>query len=79
MLVLEDSDIALSNHVLIGDGLSGLVGERDDLPDEIFLIETAINNWTLRRLKRDAAILPDEDWVEFDSSDLADMTGAANA
>ena len=35
VLVLESDDIALTNHVLVGECLAALLPERTDLPDEI--------------------------------------------
>ncbi len=45
VLVLEDADISLSNYVLIGDGLAGLLKDYANLPDEIYLVETAVDRW----------------------------------
>jgi hypothetical protein len=75
VLVLEDADSSLSNHVLIGDGLAALLGERNDLPDEIYLVETAIEPWDVRRMKYDGDLLPDDKPTEFASADLVDVTG----
>ncbi len=77
VLVLEDNDIALSNHVLIEDGLAGLLEERADLPDEIYLVESSVKTWGVRIIKCDEAIFPEQDWTNFDSADLIDITGNA--
>lgn len=74
VLVLEDGDISLSNHVLIGDGLDGPMKERVDLPDEIYLVETAVDRWAVKLMKYDESYLPEEGWAEFDSAELADIT-----
>ena len=75
VLVLEDNDISLSNYVIIGDALAGLLNEHPDLPDEIYLVETAINRWHVRVMKYDEAYFPEEDLTEFDSTELVDITG----
>lgn len=76
VLILEDGDISLSNYVLIGDGLRGLMEERADLPDEIYLIETAVNTWAVRLMKYDENYFPEVDWTEFKSTELTDITNA---
>ena len=77
ILILEDGDISLSNHVLIEDGLAGLLEKRADLPDEIYLVETAVDRWAVRLMKCDESCFPDEDWTEFDSAELTDIINAA--
>lgn len=72
--MLEDGDISLSNYVLIGDGLDGPMKERVDLPDEIYLVETAVDRWAVKLMKYDESYLPEGDWKEFDSAELADIT-----
>ncbi len=77
ILVLEDNDIALSNYVLIGDGLVSLLEEFTNLPDEIYLVETSVNTWSVRLLKCDEALLPEQDSTLFDSAELIDITSGA--
>ena len=74
VLVLEDNNIALSNHVQIEDSLSGLFKERNDLPDEIYFVESSINTWSVRIIKIDDAFFPEQDWTDFESAVLADLT-----
>lgn len=76
VLVLEDADISLSNHVLIGDGLGGLMEERADLPDEIYLVETAVKCWGVWLMKYDESYLPEGKCIEFNSAKLVDITNA---
>lgn len=76
VLILEDGGIALPNHVLIGDGLAGLLAHRNNLPDEIYLVKSALDTWTVRRMKQDDDMVPEEVWHEFESAELADITGA---
>jgi hypothetical protein len=75
VLILEDSDIFLSNHVLIGEALAGLLAQRPNLPDHIYLVETALDSWDVRLLKDEENIVPEGDWTEFDSAQLKDITG----
>jgi hypothetical protein len=74
VLVLEDGDIFLSNHVLIGDVLAVLLAEHSDLPDEIYIVETALDRWDVRLMKYDQSFLLGEDWTEFNSAQLNDIT-----
>jgi len=74
ILVLEDSDVSLSNYALIGDGLADALKERRDLPDEIYLLETAIDPWTLRCVKDANDGSPIEEWTEFYAGDLRNIT-----
>ncbi len=76
VLILEDSDLFLSNYALIGDGLAGLLEGRPDLPDEVYLVETALDRWVVRLMKYDEINLPERDWTEFNSAELTDITGA---
>jgi hypothetical protein len=76
VLVLEDSDIFLSNYVLIGDQLAGLLEDHANLPDEIYLVKTALDRWTVRLMKYDESYLPEEESHEFSSAELTDITGA---
>ena len=77
VLVLEDGDIFLSNHVVIGRQLAGLLEDHADLPDEIYLVKTPLNRWTVRLMKYDECYLPEEDRTQFISAELTDITGAS--
>ena len=44
-LILEWSDIALSNHVVIGRALEAALAGRSDCPDYVFLADTATEQW----------------------------------
>lgn len=79
ILVLEDRDMALTNHALVGAQLADLLAERADIPDEIYLVETALDRWTVWPMKRDDRIWPIEGWVEFHVDELSDLTAAAKA
>ena len=76
VLVLESNDIALTNHVLVGECLAALLPERTDLPDEIYLVETEVNFWTVRCMKLDTECWPVEHLAElamFHVDDLIDL------
>ena len=60
VLVLESDDIALTNHVLVGECLAALLPERTDLPDEIYLVETEVKSWAVRCMKLDTESWPVE-------------------
>ena len=77
-LVLEDNDIAHTNHVLFGECLAALLPERADLPDEIYLVETEVKSWTVRCMKLDTDCWPVEhlalaELATFDVDDLIDL------
>ena len=74
VLILEDSDISLSNYALIGDRLAGLLEERADVPDEIYLVETTLDQWEVRPMNYDDECWPIEGWTVFHVDDLIDMT-----
>jgi hypothetical protein len=74
ILILEDGDIYLSNEILIGDALARLLNQRADVPDEIYLVQTAIGRWTVHSVKDGDNDSPEVDWSEFDSSELTDIT-----
>lgn len=74
VLVLEDGDISLSHYGLVGDALLEVMGEYQDLPDEIYLIETSCRIWDVRLMKYDEHYLPDVPHTEFVVADLVDIT-----
>ena len=47
-----------------------------NLPDEIYLVESALDRWTVRLMKYDENFLSGQDWTEFNSAELADVTAA---
>lgn len=44
-LILEWSDIALSNHIVIALALEAALADREDCPDFVFLADTATDQW----------------------------------
>jgi hypothetical protein len=78
VLVLENGDMALSNHSVILDGIEDAFQERTDLPDEVWLVDTAINKeWTVWCLIRDGHSFPDEEssvrYRDFNPDDLTSV------
>ena len=79
VLVLESDDIALTDHVLVGECLAALLPEYPDLPDEIYLVETEVESWPVRCMKLDTECWPVEHSVEptmFHMDDLIDLREA---
>jgi hypothetical protein len=75
ILVLENRDMALSNHVVILEAAEKALSGRSDVPDEIWLVDTAIGSeWTAICLMRNAVSFPDEEtdvrYYEYDPSSL---------
>lgn len=52
VLVLESDDIALTNDFVVAEKIPGLLADRLDAPDEIYLIATEIDTWWVRPIKR---------------------------
>jgi hypothetical protein len=78
VLVLEEHDIALTNHRSVGEAVQAAIADRTDVPDEIFLVSTAIEQeWTVWSLLRDGTFWPDEDtdrrYREFAASILEEV------
>ena len=62
ILILENGDIALTNHVVVAEAVEKLVRDRADRPDQIWLVDTVIENeWTVLCLMREGVLFPDED------------------
>ena len=79
ILVLETDDIALSNHVIVGDALLKALEGRIDTADEIYLVETQLDPWIVRTMKVENDLWPSvaEDYQQFDVEDLVDVTAHA--
>lgn len=74
ILILENNDIALSNHVLIGEALAQAIKECADPPDRIYLVDTTVKDWTVWHLNSQNGYEPDEKWHEFNVDGLDDVT-----
>lgn len=75
VLVVENGDFALSNHVVILDSAEAALAGRSDGPDELWLIDTTIESeWTAWCLMRDGVSFPDDDtenrYWDFNPDDL---------
>lgn len=75
VLVLENGDIALSNHVVILEAAEATLAGRPDRPDELWLVDTTIETeWTVWCLIRDGVSFPDDEtrnrYWDFKPSDL---------
>ena len=78
VLILENVDMSLTNHARVANVLEELAASRIDLPDEIFYVETIIEDrWIVWSLYRNGAIQPDEEtsvrYREFEPSSLAEI------
>jgi hypothetical protein len=62
VLVLENGDIALSNHIVILEAAEAALADRSDEPDELWLVDTTIETeWTAWCLIRDGVSFPDDE------------------
>lgn len=78
VLILENRDMALSNHGVIYDAAEVALTGRDDIPNEIWLVDTTIEKeWTVWCLQRDGQGFPDEDtdvrFRDFDPNELTNV------
>lgn len=75
VLVLESADLFLSNEMLIVDCLLDIIRDQDDLPNEIYLVETSLDDvWTVRCMQHgDEYIWGDVDPPEFQVDELVDV------
>ena len=79
VLSLESDDISLTNHVLVGERLAALLSKRADLPNEIYLVETELDSWTVRCMKLDTECWPVDHLTGpeiFHVGDLFDLSKA---
>jgi len=82
ILVLEDADIQLTNHVVVAEALARAEASRSDLPDEIYLVTSYLEtSWQAICLRRSSPQeyngLTGERWEyeKFDPAELTDLTG----
>jgi hypothetical protein len=62
ILILENSDMALSNHWVIYESAEAALAGRADRPDEVWLVDTRIDKeWTAWCLIRQWQGLPDDE------------------
>src|SRR3546814_761082 len=67
VLVLEFSDIVLTNHILIGEALEVALDGRDDIPDLLLIADTTLSQrWNLFPAVIERVFSIDMEWIEFD-------------
>ena len=79
VLVLESSDLPLSNAVLIREVLAPALDERQDVPDEVYLVETESDHWFVYLLAVDGecARVGAASVMEVPEGDLLDLRRVA--
>jgi hypothetical protein len=75
VLLLEDADLSLSNHVTVSDAFEAACVGRSDLPDEVYQISTVTSQWSGWQLKYDDRIELGATYEEFSADALDDVTG----
>lgn len=73
ILALENSDVALTNHVLVGEHLAELLPAAPPWLDELFYIDTTASTWTVHRWEWKASWW-EEGYTDFDQDDLSDAS-----
>ena len=78
VLILENGDVALTNHIVVARVVEKLIKGRADRPDQIWLVDTVLKNeWTVWCFLRDKTLFPDEDTLircrEFDPAKLVSV------
>jgi hypothetical protein len=81
VLVLENRDLSLSDHVIVLEAAEDALKGRPDAPDEIWLVDTTITaEWTVWCLMRDGVSSPHEEtafrYRDFNPDDLVDVGGS---
>jgi hypothetical protein len=76
VLVLENRDMALSNHWVISECLEKALESRPDTPDEVWLVDAVHEAfWVAICLRKDGAVFPHDDeqvrYREFRPSELS--------
>ena len=76
VLVLESDDIALTSVELVAEHVKTIVTQRNDAPDEIFLVESESDPWRVWPLKQDQDHWPEtgRGLTLFSKDELADVT-----
>lgn len=75
VLILENGDMALTNHWVVYEAVVAALAGRVDRPDEVWLVDTCIEEtWTAMCLIRDGEGFPDDEtthrYWDFDPTDL---------
>lgn len=73
-LILEWSDIALSNHIVIARALEAALADRDDCPDHVFLADTATDSWHFFQPIIDGEFSIDMEYIKIDRAEPVVVT-----
>lgn len=73
-LILEWSDIALSNHIVIARALEAALTDRDDCPDFVFLADTATERWHFFQPVIDGKFSIDMEYIDIDRPAFVDAS-----
>lgn len=73
-LILEWSDIALTNHIVLARALEAALADRDDCPDYVFLADTATDSWHFFQPVIEHVFSIDMEYVDIDRTELAAVT-----
>jgi len=67
ILILEFSDIVLTNHILVGEALEFALTGRGDIPDLLLIADTTLpQRWNLFPAVIDGVFSIDMEWIEVD-------------
>lgn len=73
-LILEWSDIALSNHIVIARALEAALAGRGDCPDFVFLADTATERWYFFQPIIDGKFSIDMEYIDIDRPACVDAS-----
>jgi hypothetical protein len=73
-LILEWSDIALTNNIVLARALEAALADRDDCPDYVFLADTATDSWHFFQPVIEHVFSIDMEYVNVDRTELAAVT-----
>ena len=65
-LILEWSDISLSNQIVIAEALETALADRDDCPDHIVLADTTTDQWHFFRPVIDGQFSIDMEYIDIE-------------
>lgn len=76
VLILEDGDISLSNHIIVAETIEAISASRTDLPDEIWLVWPHNTTWMVIPIYKDSVFLCGTEWDQYPVNNLIDLTGS---
>lgn len=65
-LILEWSDISLSNQIVIAEALEAALSDRDDCPDHIFIADTTTDQWHFFQPVIDGQFSIDMEYIDIE-------------